>query len=102
MADLLEGLSYSAQAYYILAIMAESTRTPRPRDPNQLAKLITDIATGDTTDRLLTDDGRDLAAVMMGRLGGLKGGPARAEALNADQRREIARRGAEARWGKRK
>jgi hypothetical protein len=41
-------------------------------------------------------------AVALGRLGGLKGGRARAEALNAEQRREIARRAAQTRWNKRR
>ncbi len=50
--------------------MAESKRRPRPRDPNELAKLITDIATGALSDTIVTDDGRDLAAVMMGRRAG--------------------------------
>lgn len=48
-------------------------------DPNQLAKLMADIATGHIDERLVTEDGRDLAAVMMGRWGGLKGGRASAE-----------------------
>ena len=38
------------------------------------------------------------AAVALGRLGGLKGGKARAEALSVEQRSEIAKRAAEARW----
>ena len=38
------------------------------------------------------------AAVELGRLGGLKGGPARAKKLTAEQRQEIARKAAEARW----
>jgi hypothetical protein len=40
------------------------------------------------------------AAVELGRLGGLKGGRARATALNADERSAIARKAAHARWGK--
>jgi len=40
------------------------------------------------------------AAVALGRLGGLKGGKARAEALSEDERREIARKAAEARWSR--
>jgi len=40
------------------------------------------------------------AAVELGRLGGLKGGPARAEKLSAEKRSEIARRAALKRWGK--
>lgn len=80
--------------------MSDSKRLPRPRDPNQLAKLIADIATGDQEDRLVTDDGRDLAAVMLGRLGGLKGGRARADKLTPEQRSEIARKAAAGRWRK--
>jgi len=38
------------------------------------------------------------AAVALGRLGGLRGGPARAEKLSAEQRREIAKKAATARW----
>jgi hypothetical protein len=79
--------------------MAESTRTSRPRDPNQLAKLIADIATGDA--EILTVDGRDAAAVALGRRGGLKGGRARAEMLSPDERSRIAAKAARARWGKR-
>lgn len=81
--------------------MSDSKRLSRPRDPNQLAKLITEIATGEQTDRLITEDGRDLAAVMMGRLGGLKGGRARASLLSPERRTEIAKKAAAARWTKR-
>lgn len=80
--------------------MIESKRPPRPRDPNQLAKLMADIATGEAEDRIVTDDGRDLAAVMLGRLGGLKGGKARAASLSSERRSEIARAAARKRWGK--
>ncbi|MDO9211689.1 MAG: hypothetical protein Q7V48_13220 [Deltaproteobacteria bacterium] len=38
------------------------------------------------------------AAVALGRLGGLKGGPARAKILSAKKRKEIARKAAKARW----
>ncbi len=80
--------------------MADSNKIPRPRDPNQLAKLIADIATGEIDDRMRTEDGRDLAAVLMGRRGGLKGGKARAEKLSPERRSEIARKAAIKRWGK--
>ncbi len=79
--------------------MSES-KPSRPRDPNELAKLIVDIATADTPDRVRLDDGRDAAAVALGRLGGLKGGRARAQALTPEQRRDIATRAAIARWSK--
>jgi hypothetical protein len=42
------------------------------------------------------------AAVALGRLGGLKGGPARAAKLTPEQRSEFARRAVIARWSKRK
>ncbi|GAA0568161.1 hypothetical protein GCM10009416_02760 [Craurococcus roseus] len=70
----------------------------RPRDLNQLAKLLVDIATGEQEDPLLTPDGKNAAAVALGRRGGLKGGAARAEKLTQEQRREIARVAAAARW----
>ncbi len=45
---------------------------------------------------------KNAAAVALGRLGGLKGGKARARKLTAEQRRESARKAARARWAKRK
>ena len=68
----------------------------RPRDTNQLAKFITDLATGEIEDK--TDDGKNPAAVALGRMGGLKGGKARAESLTKKERAEIARKAAQARW----
>ena len=73
------------------------TNPKRPRDPNQLAKLIADIATGEVTETK-TDDGKDPAAVALGRKGGLKGGDARAKKLTAERRSEIAKKAAKARW----
>ncbi|MCW5889081.1 MAG: histone H1 [bacterium] len=75
----------------------------RPRDPNQLAKLIVDMATGEAPrdDLAPRDDGKNPAAVALGRLGGLKGGKARAASLSARKRREIAKKAASARWRKR-
>jgi hypothetical protein len=71
----------------------------RPRDPNQLAKLIVDIATGEAEDTPV-DDGKDPAAVALGRKGGLKGGKARAAKMTAEQRSEAAKRAASARWAR--
>jgi len=74
------------------------TKPPkRPRDPNQLAKHIVDLATGEATDAR-PDAGKNPAAVELGRLGGLKGGKARSDALSPDERSEIAKKAAEARW----
>jgi hypothetical protein len=70
----------------------------RPRDPNQLGKLIVDIATGDIEDTP-DDSGKDPAAVALGRKGGLKGGKARAASMTAKERSEAARRAARKRWG---
>lgn len=64
---MLKGLSYSAQAYH-RALMVKSKRLARPRDPNQLAKLIADIATGEKSDSPVTDDGRDIATMGIGPL----------------------------------
>lgn len=75
----------------------------RPRDPNQLAKFVVDAATGEKQDTGSTADqgSKNLAAVALGRLGGLKGGRARADSMSKKQRSEIAKLAAEARWGKR-
>ncbi len=77
--------------------MAEKLRK-RPRDPLALAKMIGDIATGQASDT--EPDTRNPAAVEMGRLGGQKGGRARADRLTPEQRREIAQKAAQKRWSK--
>ena len=78
-------------------------RKKRPRDANQLAKSIVDIATGETEDREPTpeEQGKDPAAVSLGRRGGLKGGKARATSLTVKRKQEIARKTARARWASR-
>ena len=70
----------------------------RPRDLNQLAKSIVDESTGQTDAE--PEDTRDPMAVELGRRGGLIGGRARAAKLTAEQRTEIARKAAQARWQK--
>ena len=73
--------------------------TPRPArlDMNQLAKRILDEATGDqpTTE---PPPVKNAAAVALGKLGGKKGGAARAAKLTAEQRSEIAKKAAQGRW----
>lgn len=69
----------------------------RPRDPNQLAKMIVDLATGEIKEPVST---KNPAAVELGRMGGLKGGKARAESLTPERRKEIAKKAAAKRWGK--
>jgi len=75
------------------------TKPKRPRDTNQLAKSIVDLTTGEAEEEN-PDEGKDPAAVALGRKGGLKGGKARATKLTPEQRSEIARLAAEARWKK--
>jgi hypothetical protein len=71
------------------------TQTPkRPRDPNQLAKLIADIATGEI------DDAPETAKQAAGRKGGAIGGAVRAASLTPEQRREAAQKAAVARWSR--
>lgn len=72
----------------------------RPRDPNQLAKLIVDIATGQVQDYEPTpeEQGKNPAAVALGRLGGIKGGKARADSLTSKRRSQIAKKAASIRW----
>jgi len=79
-----------------------SSKKKRPRDINQLAKAIVDEATGDAVEEEApADDGKNPAAVALGRLGGLKGGKARAAKLSKAKRTEIARKAAAQRWKKR-
>jgi hypothetical protein len=76
-----------------------SSKAKRPADPNQRARLIVGIATGEIEDKP-ADTGKNPAAVALGRLGGQKGGKARAEKLSSEQRREIAQKAALVRWEK--
>lgn len=64
----------------------------RPRDTNQLAKKIVDLATGEAEEPEESD------AAKRGREGGKKGGVSRAEKLTPEQRRKIAQKAAKARW----
>jgi hypothetical protein len=79
-------------------------RPRRPRDPNQLAKHIVDLAVGEAEDSdsqtAPSDPNKNPHAVELGRLGGKKGGRARALKLSAEERREIAIRAARKRWGR--
>jgi len=67
----------------------------RPADAIGNAVMIARIATGEIED-LTTEDGKNAAAVALGRMGG----KARAEGMSAKKRSEIAKRGAESRWKK--
>lgn len=74
-------------------------RSRRPRDVNELARRLVDEATGDAP-KLDPDEGKDPAAVALGRKGGLKGGKARAAKLTPEERAAAARKAAAARWHK--
>lgn len=64
----------------------------KPRDLNRLASAIVQEATGEAPEE--PPSGKNPHAVALGRLGGQKGGKARAEKLTPEQRREIARKAA--------
>ncbi|MFQ5998788.1 MAG: hypothetical protein ACE5KO_05730 [Candidatus Bathyarchaeia archaeon] len=80
----------------------------RLRDPNRLAASIVEKATQEPPAEEISEEpqepvqgGKNPAAVALGRLGGKKGGRARAEKLTAEQRTDIARKAAQARWSRR-
>jgi hypothetical protein len=67
----------------------------RPADTNAAAVMIGKIATGEIEDKV-TDDGKNAAAVALGRMGG----KARADGMSARKRKEIAKKAAATRWSK--
>ncbi len=71
-----------------------------PRDPNQRAKMIADMVYGEAEPEP-EKPAKNPAAVALGKLGGAKGGKARAAKLTPEQRVEIAKKAAAARWGSR-
>jgi hypothetical protein len=74
-------------------MMLMAAQPSRPRDPNQLGKLIVDIATGESDEPAIP------TAKPNGRArGGEAGGKARADALSAERRRAIAKKAALTRW----
>ncbi len=72
------------------------SRPKRPRDPNQLGKLIVDLSVGEADDskNMPDESGKDPAAVALGK----KGGAARAASLSKKRRTEIAKKAARKRW----
>jgi hypothetical protein len=73
----------------------------RPTDINLLARLVVEEAIGDLIiQEKEPPKEKNAAAVALGRLGGLKGGKARAEKLTAKQRKDIAKKAAASRWAK--
>lgn len=73
-------------------------RSSKPRDPNLQAFSVVAQATGEAPPP--QEPEKNPAAVALGRLGGLKGGKARAKALSGKERSSIARKAALARWKK--
>jgi hypothetical protein len=75
-----------------------SSSSKRPRDANQRAAHVVAKATGERPRTSSRPKRKNPAAVSLGRKGGLKGGKARAAALSPEERSEIAKRAAQARW----
>jgi hypothetical protein len=69
----------------------------RPRDSNQLAKMIVDLASGEIEEER---PAAPTPAQEFARSGGLRGGKARADALTSERRAEIAKKAAAKRWDK--
>lgn len=78
--------------------MPKRSRTGKP-DVNQMASNLIDAIAGDLPAEQ-PESGKNPAAVALGRLGGLKGGKARASKLSASRRRAIAKQAAKSRWSK--
>lgn len=76
--------------------MPDRSRKKRPADPNELAAQVVAESTREEPEPS-EDEGRRAAAVL-GRLGGKKGGLARAAKLTPKRRSQIARKAARARW----
>lgn len=76
-----------------------SSKKPKQKDTQQLARNVLDTVVPDAEPPKHKTD-KNPAAVALGRLGGKKGGKARADALTAKERSAIARKAAQARWTK--
>lgn len=83
--------------------MPNRSSNKRSRDLNELAAQLVAEATCEIPpeEEPPVDDGKDPAAVALGRKGGLKGGKARAERMTPEERSEAAKKAAQARWSKR-
>jgi hypothetical protein len=71
-------------------------RSRMPRDPNQLAKAVVELATGQRSPDPVRE--KDPAAIARGHLGGIKGGAARAAKMTPAERSASASKAAKARW----
>jgi hypothetical protein len=77
-----------------------SSKNKTPEDPNELADFIVETVT-EAEEEAKSEKEKNPAAVVLGRLGGKKGGSARAKKLTKEERSAIARRAANARWSAR-
>jgi len=78
---------------------------PKDRDFSAIARMVVEKTIGEKLDGSPLDDpnaGKNPHAVALGRLGGIKGGKARAANLTKRKLKAIGKKGAEARWGKKK
>ena len=91
--DMLEPASIGCVCYAF--IMSKRSSTPKRDVKHQAALALLAKATGQSP---LALQGKNPAAVALGRMGGLKGGNARAKSLSAKRRAEIAKVAAIARW----
>ena len=83
--------------------MAEKKRKKKEHDFSVTSFHVVQEATGQSeteSEQVNTDKERKFYPVALGHLGGLKGGKASAEKLTPEQRKEIAKKAAQARWGK--
>jgi len=76
-----------------------SSKKPADKDTQQLARSVLDAIVPDADEKPAEPE-KNPAAVALGRLGGLKGGKARAAKLTPEQRAEIAKKAAATRWAK--
>lgn len=80
-----------------------SIKQTRSKDENVVAKSVIDAIIEETESEIVSEPPqKNPAAVLLGRLGGLKGGKARAEKLSSEEKTEIAKKAAKARWNKNK
>ena len=88
--------------WHIKYMQKRSSKKIYKKDINFIAAHIVEQTTNESIPKpsKKEDQDKNPAAVALGRLGGLKGGKARAEKLTPKRRKEIAKKAADARWGK--
>lgn len=95
-------LASRSRLCYTFGMPKRSSIHKHPQDESQLAKAILDLVIDESESAPEEKPQKNLAAVALGRLGGLKGGKARAEKLSPKKRKAIAKKAAQARWAKAK